>query len=105
MTTRSDTLLETYGKIVGSSIQEEKVDLKDIADEIEQLAAYITDEDEEKFNNLLDKYLSPVDPKAEMTLGDAVEKLGEKGAKALQKELEKLSYIDPDEEDEDSEEE
>jgi|WetSurSiteA1Bulk_404760.scaffolds.fasta_scaffold276126_1 hypothetical protein len=101
MTTRSDKFLETYTNLVGKPLDEAAtVDLKGIADDIEGLAAYVADDDEEKFNSLLDKFLSPVDPKAQMTLGDAVEKLGAKGAKALMKELEGLNYEDPDEEDE-----
>jgi hypothetical protein len=93
MKTRSEKVLEIYEEI--SELREEKLDLSEIADSIESMAGYITDEDQEKFDNILDKYLSKVDPDAKMTVGDAVEKLGEKGANSMLKELEKLSYEDP----------
>ena len=98
MSTRSEKFLETFDKVVGK-IEETKM-TEEIASTVEGLAAFVVEEDQYKFDGLLDKYLSVVDPDLKMTLGEAIEKLGEKKANELLRELVKLNYEDPDDEDE-----
>jgi len=101
MKTKSEEVLEAYKDIIGvEKMWEDQMGLPEIADAIEAIAGYVCDEDQEKFDDILDKYLSKVDPEEKMTIGEAVKKLGEGEAKSLLKELDNLSYESPDEEDE-----
>ena len=73
-------------------VQQRFSNVKELGQEIEHMDTYVEEKDRKKFNKIMEKYLSKVDPKNDMSILDAVQKLGMKKAKTMYDEMLDLHY-------------
>jgi len=73
-------------------IQQGFSNVKELGQEIEHMDTYVEEKDRKKFDKIMDKYLNKVDPKNELSILQAVMKLGMKKGLKMYNELLDLHY-------------
>jgi hypothetical protein len=85
-------ILDKIDKMIGEKQVQGFSNTKELGKEIEHMDTYVENMDRKKFDKILSKYLDKVDPKNDLSISQAVMKLGMKKGLQMYNELSDLHY-------------
>jgi hypothetical protein len=86
------SILDKIDKMISEKQVQGFNDALELGQEIEDMDVNVEPKDRSKFDKILDKYLKKVDPKSDMSILQAVKKLGMRKGLAMYNELLDLHY-------------